>query len=105
MKHLALSCLQFECTNNTVEYEVLILCLQKALSLNIVMLKMVGDSEIVVHQVHNTIHCFSPRLKSYQQAVWRFNSNFQDFNIIFVPGMFNAAIDALENLASRMTPL
>jgi len=51
---------------HTAEYESLILGLQKAINLNVVVLKVVGDSKIVVHQVCNTIHCVSPRLKSYQ---------------------------------------
>lgn len=42
-KHLVLSYFEFKCTNNTTEYEALVLCLQKALSLNVVMLNMIGD--------------------------------------------------------------
>jgi len=47
-KHLVSSHLEFECMNNIVEYEALMLGLQKSISLNVVMLKVVGDSEIVV---------------------------------------------------------
>ena len=52
-------------SNNIAEYEALVLGLQKAISLNMVVLKVVGDSEIVVRQVCNTIHYFSLHLKSY----------------------------------------
>jgi len=69
-KHLISSHLEFECTNNTVDYEALILVLQKAIDLKVVVLKLVGDFEIMVRQVHNTICCVSPHLKSYQQEVW-----------------------------------
>lgn len=69
-KHLISSHLDFECKNNTDEYEALLLGLHKEISLNVVALKVVGDSEIVVRQVRNTIHFFSPHLKSYQQEVW-----------------------------------
>ena len=65
-KHLALSYLEFECTNNTAEYEALILDLYKSISLNVAIIKVVGDLEIVVRHVCNTIHGISTRLKSYQ---------------------------------------
>lgn len=42
-KHLVSRRLEFECMNNTAEYEALILVLQKAINLNVVVLKMVGD--------------------------------------------------------------
>lgn len=47
-KHFISSCLEFECKNNIVEYEALMLGLQKAISLNVVVLKVVGDLEIMV---------------------------------------------------------
>jgi hypothetical protein len=53
-----LSCrLEFECTNNTAEYEALIQGLYKAIGLKVQYLKVFGDSEIVIKQVRNTIHC------------------------------------------------
>lgn len=44
-----LSCrLEFECTNNTTEYEALIQGLYKAIGLKVQYLKVFGDSEIVI---------------------------------------------------------
>ena len=61
-----LSCrLEFECTNNTAEYEALVQGLRKAIELKVENLKVYGDSEIVVKQIWNQIHCISPHLKSY----------------------------------------
>ncbi len=48
MKHLILSHLEFECTNNIAEYEAFMLGLQKSISLNVVALNVVGDLDIVV---------------------------------------------------------
>lgn len=48
MKHLISSRLEFECMKNTVEYEALVLGLDKAINLIVAVLKVVGDSEIVV---------------------------------------------------------
>jgi hypothetical protein len=58
--------LEFECTNNTVEYEALLQGLRKSLDMNIQNLVVFGDSKIVVRQVRDSIHCLSPHLKSYQ---------------------------------------
>lgn len=102
-KHLISSRLGFECMNNVAEYQALMLGLQKAISLNVVMLKVVGDSEKVVQQLHNTIDCLSPHLKCYHQEVWRLISNFQAFNIIDVPSTCNATANALANASSRMS--
>ena len=49
--------LEFNCTNNTVEYEALIQGLKKAIDLDIKVLIAYGDSEIIVRQVRNSIHC------------------------------------------------
>ena len=47
-KHF-LSCrLEFECTNNTAEYEALVQGLRKAIELKVSNLKVFGDSEIIV---------------------------------------------------------
>lgn len=69
------------------------------------MLKMVGDLKIVVHKVHNNIHCLSSHLKIYQQEVWWLISNFQAFNITVVPRMCNATANSMGNVASRMSPI
>eukprot|EP00253_Pinus_taeda_P020322 PITA_20322 len=54
-KHMVSSRLEFECTNNVAEYEALMLGLQKDIDVNVVMLKVVGDSEIVIlHFMANT---------------------------------------------------
>ena len=43
-KHV-LSCrLEFECTNNTIEYEALVQCIMKAIEINVINLKVFDDS-------------------------------------------------------------
>jgi hypothetical protein len=56
--------LEFECTNNTAEYEALLQGLRKDLDMNIQNLTVFGDSEIVVRQVRDSIHYLSLHLKS-----------------------------------------
>jgi ribonuclease HI len=105
-KRYFLSCrLEFECTNNTAEYEALVQGLKKALDLNVKGLKVFGDSEIIVRQVRNTIHCNSPHLKNYQQEVHRLIEHFEAFNITAIPREKNILVDSLATTASRLSPL
>jgi ribonuclease HI len=101
-----LSCrLEFECTNNTVEYEALVQGLKKSIDLNVKELKVFRDSEIIVRQVRNTIHCNSPHLKNYQQEVHRLIEHFEAFNITMIPREKNILVDSLATTASRLSPL
>jgi ribonuclease HI len=68
-------------------------------------LKVFGDSEIIVRQVKNTIHCNSPHLRNYQQEVHKLIENFEAFNITIVPRTKNTLVDALATAASRLSPL
>jgi ribonuclease HI len=87
--------LEFECTNNTTEYEALVQGLKKAIDLNIKELKFFGDSDIIVRQVKNIFHCNSPHLRNYWQEVHRLIENFEAFNIIVVPRTKNTLYDSL----------
>eukprot|EP00253_Pinus_taeda_P003656 PITA_03656 len=100
-----LSCrLEFECTNNTAEYEALVQGLYKAIGLKVQYLKVFDDSEIIVKQVRNAIHCLSNHLKHYQSLVQDLTSHFLAFNISSIPRSQNSAADLLANVASRLLP-
>eukprot|EP00253_Pinus_taeda_P014241 PITA_14241 len=100
-----LSCrLEFECTNNTAEYEALVQGLYKAIGLKVQYLKVFGDSEIIVKQVRNTIHCLLNHLKHYQSLVQELTSHFLAFNISSIPRSQNSAADLLANVASKLLP-
>eukprot|EP00253_Pinus_taeda_P005487 PITA_05487 len=100
-----LSCrLEFECTNNTAEYEALVQELYKSISLKVQYLKVFGDSEIVIKQVRNTIHCLSNHLKHYQSLVQELLSHFLAFNISPIPRSQNAVADLVANVASKLLP-
>ena len=67
-------------------------------------LKVYGDSEIVVKQIWNKIHCISPHLKSYQNEVWDLLINFHTFNIVSIRRLKNAVADLLATSAARLVP-
>jgi ribonuclease HI len=96
--------LEFECTNNTAEYEALLQGFRKSLDMNIQNLVVFGDSEIVVRQVRDSIHYLSPHLKSYQSEVWSLMNKFSTFNINSIPRLNNAEADILANVASKLLP-
>ena len=96
--------LEFDCTNNTAEYEALVQGLYKAIGLNVKYLQVFGDSEIVVKQVRNTIHCLSGHLKHYQSLVQYLTEHFIAFDISSIPRLQNASADLLANIASKLIP-
>jgi ribonuclease HI len=96
--------LEFECTNNIAEYEALLQGIRKSLDMHIQNLIVFGDSEIVVRQVRDSIHCLSPHLKSYQHEVWSLMNKFSAFNINSIPRLNNAEEDILANVASKLLP-
>ena len=65
---------------------------------------MFGDSEIIVKQIRNQIHCISPHLKAYQNEVWDLLKCFNAFNIVSIPRHKNAAVDLLATSAARLVP-
>ena len=80
-KHFISCRLEFECTNNTAEYEALVQGLKKTIEIKVKNMKVYGDSEIVVKQIRNKIHYISPHLKAYQNQVWYFLINFHTFKL------------------------
>ncbi len=101
-----ISCrLEFECTNNIAEYEALLQGLKKAIDLKVKYLHVYGDSEIVIRQVKNTIHCLSPHLRSYQSEVRNLISNFQEVIIDSIPRVKNQDADLLANVAYKLIPV
>ena len=68
-----------------MEYEALVQGFRKAIELKVSNLKVFGDSEIIVKQIRNQIHCISPHLKAYQNEVWDLLKCFNAFNIISIP--------------------
>ena len=96
--------LEFDCTNNVVEYEALIQGLKKEIELGAKALVVLGDSEIIVRQVRNTIHCIAGHLRNYQAEVWNLLLAFEAFNISSIPRYLNQEVDLLANVASRLIP-
>ena len=87
--------LEFDTTNNVVEYEPLLLGLELVRDMGIRVLVVVGDSNLVVKQVKNNFLVKNNRLKQYEHAIWDTTGLFDAFAISVVPREQNAHIDSL----------
>jgi ribonuclease HI len=61
--------LEFDCTNNIVEYKALILGLNLTIDMNIKILHVRRDSYLMVSQVKRDFDAKNPRLKQYRNVV------------------------------------
>ena len=78
--------------------------LRKAIEFKVENLKVYGDSEIVIKQIRNQIHCISPHLKAYQNEVWNLLKKFYAYNIVSIPRLKNVAAELLATSAARLVP-
>lgn len=76
--------LDFQCTNNEVEYEALIQGIEIARDLGIGNLIVMGDFEFVVNHVRNKYQVKKCKLKAYLQRVRTLIDSFLAFNITFI---------------------
>ena len=88
--------LEFQTTNNTIEYAALILGLRATKYLNIQQLTVFGYSELIIQQVTNFYQVKQQMLNFYRNEVWDLIDNlFLAFNISFIPRDHNQVIDSL----------
>jgi ribonuclease HI len=94
--------LEFETTNNVVEYESLVLGLRAEKDMGIEEISVFGDVDLIVHHIRNIYQATHPRIRSYINEVWELvDSFFIAFNISFVPREENAMVDSLVVSASN----
>ena len=87
--------LNFQVTNNIVEYEALILGLNVAKEMGIKGLKVFGDADLIIQQVKKTFQAKHPRLKAYKDEVWKLKDSFNIFSISYIPRMKNQLVHSL----------
>ena len=94
--------LEFITTNNTTEYEALLLGLRAAIYLGIQQISVYGDSELVVQEVRNNYQVKQDLLKVYWNEVWDMIENFfVAFNIYYIPRDHNQTVDSLSLVATH----
>jgi len=98
--------LGFDCTNNMAEYEACTLGVQAAIDFNIKLLKVYGDSALVIHQLRGEWETRDHKLVPYQAYIKELTEFFDEISFHHVPREENQMADALATLASmfQLTP-
>jgi ribonuclease HI len=73
--------LETYCTNNQVEYEVLLFGLELLNCMGVKHVKTFGDSQLVVQYILEKYQCLDRTLNSYLEKCWDIIHSFDNFNI------------------------
>lgn len=94
-----LKCFLGMASNNTAEYQALILALEKALELGARSITVFLDSELVVRQIRGEYRVREPHLKTLHQKAQEILNHFSQYSILSIPREENRRADQLANEA------
>lgn len=97
--------LQFCCTNNVVDYGALARGLMFSHKKKVTYLMLMGDSKVIIKQVHNQYTCHNKRLDSYKNRVWNLIEDFDAFRITLIPRKQNQIVHDLAVTTSTLEPM
>ena len=92
--------LSFECTNNVAEYEACVLGLQATIEKKINILKVYGDSALVICQLNGEWEIRDSKLVPYQEFIKKMIEQFEDITFKHLSCEENYLADALATLAT-----
>ena len=92
--------LQYQTTNNEVEYETLLKGLELAKSVEAKSILVLGDSQLVIGQVNGTCEAKEERMKKYLNKVVRHVKKFKEVDFIQISREENMEADTLAKEAS-----
>ncbi|XP_052489810.1 uncharacterized protein LOC128042498 [Gossypium raimondii] len=92
--------LNFDGASNATEYEACIMGIRAAIKRNIKMLRVYGDSVLVIYQHKGEWENRDPKLISYRKLVLELVDEFDDITFCYLPREENQMADALATLAS-----
>ncbi|CAM9000520.1 unnamed protein product [Rhodiola kirilowii] len=90
------------CSNNTAEYQALLLGLQMARQISIDKMDIYGDSQLVINQVLGDYEVRKGDLIPYHRHATQLLNEFDSISIGHVPRSANKLADALANLAANL---
>jgi ribonuclease HI len=90
----------FDFTNNIVEYEACTLGLEATLETKVKILKVFGDSALVILQLRGEWETRDEKLIPYHQYIVGLLENFEEVIFEHIPRENNHLVDALSTLAS-----
>ena len=97
--------LQYQTTNNKVEYEALLKGLELAKSIGAKTILILGDSQLVMGQVNGMCEAKEERMKKYLEKVLQLVKKFKKINFVQIPRKENVEADALAKEASTNEPM
>jgi ribonuclease HI len=97
--------LDFICTNNIVEYEALLLGLQKLKAMGIRRAILKTDSQVISVHVDKSSKVRDPKLEKYLDVVRRLEASFEGFSVKNIPRGENEHADLLVKSAAQGLPL
>ena len=98
-------CLQYQPTNNEVEYKALLKGLEFAKSVKARSILILGDSQLVTGQVNGTYEAKEGRMKKYLEKVLLLVKKFKEANFVQIPREENVKADVLAKEASATEPM
>ena len=92
--------LQYQTTNNEVEYETLLKGLELAKSMEARSIVVLGDSQLIMGQVNGMYEAKEGRMKKYLEKVLCLVKKFKEANFVQIPREENVEADTLVKEAS-----
>ncbi|XP_055803485.1 uncharacterized protein LOC129872553 [Solanum dulcamara] len=94
--------IRFDCTNNMAEYEACILGLRMAIDMNVKELLVIGDSDLLVHQVQGEWAAKNVKILPYLHCIKELSRRFRKIEFKHVPRAQNEFADALATISSMI---
>ncbi|XP_055830980.1 uncharacterized protein LOC129900016 [Solanum dulcamara] len=94
--------IRFDCTNNMAEYEACILGLRMAIDMNVKELLVIGDSDLLVHQVQGEWAAKNVKILPYLHCIKELSRKFTSIEFKHVPRAQNEFADALAIISSMI---
>ena len=92
--------LNFDCTNNVVEYESCMMGIQAAIETKIKKLEVYGDSALFIYQLKSEWKTRDSKLVSYYMFIKELIKQFEEISFEHLPREKNYMADALATLAA-----
>ena len=97
--------LQYQTTNNEVEYEALLKGLELAKSIAAKSVLILGDSQLIMGQVNGMYKAKEEQMKKYLERVLQLVKKFKETTFVQIPREENMEADALAKEASADQPI
>jgi ribonuclease HI len=87
-----------EATNNVAEYQAVIAGLEAAKEFSPEVINIFADSQLVIRQLKGEYRVKSERLRPYYEKVQKLLTDFNDYNLQYIPREKNKEADKLANV-------